>query len=82
VVFRKNSPIVIIPNALYILNSRYTRRHRAGEYYYFMIKTLLKIITAPIWLPIKLLWFTSKLIAFIFLLLIIAAGVYLYFTFR
>lgn len=46
------------------------------------MKTLFKILTAPIWIPFKILWFTSKLIAFIFLLLIIAAAIYLYLTLR
>ena len=39
--------------------------------------TLLKILTFPIWFPLKLLWFASKVAAFCFLLLVIAVAVYL-----
>jgi len=41
-----------------------------------MMKLFFKILTMPIWLPLKILWFTSKLLAFIFLILILAAIVY------
>ncbi len=44
--------------------------------------TLLKIITMPIWLPFKILWFTSKLIAFVVLVIILAALVYYFFILR
>ena len=38
--------------------------------------TLLKIITFPVWFPIKVLWAVSKFFAFVFLLLILAAAIY------
>jgi len=38
--------------------------------------TLLKIITFPIWFPIKVLWAISKFLAFVFLLLFLAAVIY------
>jgi len=38
--------------------------------------TLLKILTFPIWLPFKLLWFASKVVAFCFLLAVLVAAVY------
>lgn len=34
--------------------------------------TFLKILFFPIWLPIKVLWFVSKLFAFVFLCALIA----------
>lgn len=46
------------------------------------MKTLLKIIFAPIWIPLKLLWFTSKVIAFIFLVAVLSAVVYFFFFFH
>jgi len=41
------------------------------------MKTLLKILTMPIWLPLKILWFASKLLAFVFLVIILAVLVYI-----
>ncbi|MBI5214684.1 MAG: hypothetical protein HY960_02920 [Ignavibacteriae bacterium] len=37
------------------------------------MKTLFKILTAPIWIPLKALWMLSKILAFIFLLTVITA---------
>lgn len=39
--------------------------------------TLLKILTFPIWFPIKVLWFVSKVLAFIFLLVLLGGILYL-----
>jgi len=39
--------------------------------------TLLKILTFPLWFPIKVLWFVSKALAFIFMVLILAALIYI-----
>lgn len=41
--------------------------------------TLLKILTLPVWLPFKILWFVSKVIAFVFVILFLAAFVYIVF---
>jgi hypothetical protein len=38
--------------------------------------TLLKILTFPIWFPFKLLWFASKVLAFLFVMLVLAALIY------
>ena len=38
--------------------------------------TLLKILTFPIWFPIKVLWAISKFVAFVFVVLCIAALLY------
>jgi len=46
------------------------------------MKTLFKILTMPIWLPIKILWFTSKVLAFIFLVLVLAGVIYFFFILR
>jgi hypothetical protein len=46
------------------------------------MKLFFKILFAPIWIPLKLLWFTSKVIAFLFLLAIISAIVYIFFFFH
>jgi hypothetical protein len=46
------------------------------------MKTFFKILFAPIWIPLKLLWFTSKVIAFLFLVGILSALVYLFFFFH
>ena len=45
------------------------------------MKTFFKIITAPIWLPFKILWVISKVIAFVFLLLLLGAAIYIYLHF-
>jgi hypothetical protein len=37
---------------------------------------LLKIITFPIWFPIKVLWFISKVFAFVFLVILISILIY------
>ncbi len=37
---------------------------------------LLKILTFPIWFPIKVLWFISKALAFIFLIVVLAALIF------
>jgi hypothetical protein len=34
--------------------------------------TFLKIITLPVWLPFKILWFASKVVAFCFLVVVLA----------
>lgn len=34
--------------------------------------TILKIITAPIWVPCKILWMFSKFVAFVMVVLLIA----------
>lgn len=39
--------------------------------------TLLKILTFPIWFPFKVLWVVSKLIAFVFLILIASVLIYI-----
>lgn len=39
--------------------------------------TLLKILTFPIWFPFKLLWLVSKLIAFVFLILVASVVIYI-----
>ncbi|MBI4547689.1 MAG: hypothetical protein HY707_06910 [Ignavibacteriae bacterium] len=39
--------------------------------------TLLKILTLPIWLPIKILWWISKLIAFVILIVILSMLIYI-----
>lgn len=41
------------------------------------MKTLLKILTMPIWLPLKILWGISKFIAFIMMILLLALLAYL-----
>ncbi len=41
--------------------------------------TLLKILTFPIWFPIKMLWLASKIIAFIVLVGLIALIVFILF---
>ena len=41
------------------------------------MKTFLKILTLPIWLPLKILWGISKVIAFVFLILLLSILVYL-----
>jgi len=41
------------------------------------MKTLLKILTLPIWLPFKILWFASKVLAFCILVIVLAVVVYL-----
>ena len=38
---------------------------------------LLRIVTFPIWFPIKALWMLSKFVAFLFLVILIAAVLYL-----
>ena len=40
--------------------------------------TFIKIITFPIWFPIKVLWTLSKILAFIFLLLLLSGVIYLF----
>jgi hypothetical protein len=40
------------------------------------MKTLLKILTLPIWLPFKLLWLASKVVVFCSLVVILALIVY------
>ncbi len=35
------------------------------------MKTLLKVLTFPIWFPVKLLWYISKVLAFIFMFIIV-----------
>ena len=40
------------------------------------MRLFLKILTLPIWLPFKILWFMSKLIAFIFLAIVLAVIIY------
>ena len=39
--------------------------------------TLLKVLTLPIWLPIKILWIASKVIAFCFLIFLLAILIYI-----
>lgn len=43
--------------------------------------TLIKILTFPIWFPIKLLWLASKILAFIVLVLLVAGLLYIAFHF-
>jgi hypothetical protein len=45
------------------------------------MKTLLKILTFPIWFPIKVLWVISKVLAFIFLFCVLALLLYLFLHF-
>jgi len=39
--------------------------------------TLLKILTFPIWFPLKLLWFVSKVLAFLVVALVLAVLIYI-----
>ncbi len=39
--------------------------------------TLIKILTFPVWFPLKILWLASKVLAFVFLSLTLAALIYL-----
>ena len=39
--------------------------------------TIVKILTFPIWFPFKVLWFVSKVVAFLFLVLMAAALIYI-----
>ena len=39
--------------------------------------TILKVLTLPIWLPIKILWFFSKITAFFIFILILAILIYI-----
>ncbi|HYQ85984.1 MAG TPA: hypothetical protein VES59_01945 [Bacteroidota bacterium] len=41
------------------------------------MKTLFKVLTLPIWLPLKILWIASKVIAFCFLILLLAILIYI-----
>lgn len=41
------------------------------------MKALFKILTLPIWLPFKLLWFASKVVAFCFLVIVLAIVIFL-----
>ena len=41
------------------------------------MKTLLKILTLPIWLPLKILWGISKVIAFIVMIFFLVVIAYL-----
>jgi hypothetical protein len=42
-----------------------------------MMLALLKILTFPIWFPIKILWAISKFVAFVFVVFFIAALLYI-----
>jgi len=46
------------------------------------MKTLLKILTFPIWFPVKVLWFISKVLAFVFIVALLAVIIYLVFFFH
>jgi hypothetical protein len=39
--------------------------------------TVLKILTFPIWFPFKLLWFVSKVLAFLFVVVVLAVLTYI-----
>jgi hypothetical protein len=41
------------------------------------MKTFLKILTLPIWLPFKILWVASKVVAFCFLVIVLALVIFL-----
>ena len=41
------------------------------------MKTYLKIITMPIWLPFKIVWFFSKVLAFTVIILLLAALIFI-----
>lgn len=43
-----------------------------------MMKTLLKILTFPIWLPLKVLWFGAKTIALLLLLILICVLLFVF----
>jgi hypothetical protein len=38
--------------------------------------TILKVLTLPIWLPFKILWFFSKIVAFIVMIVLAALLIY------
>lgn len=44
-----------------------------------MLGTFIKIITFPIWFPLKVLWVASKVLALVILTVILCLGVYFLF---